>query len=204
MSETGGVGDTRDGVLGQDTTRGSMRTVRTTQRQLPGIGRTLLTGALLLVAGCGDGSPRTVDNYNSKARQSVETVAAYHLEAIKRTGRHLSYEETMRIAATDGLEIVAGASRSPETVSAQLQHADPGVVPLAAPDGYDCVMVIIRYPAKGNDYERVSSTWILIEDYPRNAEKLPSAVCAGEAYSSLNWQEMPETPSSRQPILLTN
>lgn len=181
-----------------------MRTVRTAQRQLPGIGRTLLTGVVLLVAGCGNGSLRTVDNYNSKAQQSVETVASYHLEAIERTGQHLSYEETMRLAASDGLEIVAGASRSPETVSAQLQHADPGVVPLAAPDGYNCIMVIIRYPAKGNTYERVSSTWILIEDYPRNSEKLPSAVCAGEAYSSLNWRDMPETPSSRQPVLLAN
>jgi len=179
-----------------------MRTVRTAQRQLPGIGRTLLTGALFALSACGGGETRTLENYDSAARQNIEIVLGHQLRAIATTGRHLGYEATMREARSDGIDIVAGASRSAETVSAQLQHADPGVVPLAAPDGYDCVMVIVKYPAKGNDYDQISTTWILIENYPRNADNLPSAVCAGEAYSSLNWRELPPTKSGRQPILL--
>jgi hypothetical protein len=163
--------------------------------------------ALLLAgmaAGCGKNGYDRTTGYDSEASRNIETVANYQLEAIEDEGVHLGYEDTMRVAKPHDIEIVAGASRAPSTVSAQLQNAARGVVPLAAPDGDDCSMLIIKYPAEGSGHTEVTLTWVLIEDYVRNTEAIASAVCSAESYSSLPWADLPAAPERGAPIVFTH
>lgn len=188
-----------------------MFTLRTPQRQLPRLGGTVLrrrplaalaAGALLLgISACGPGETYSqLENYSSQAQRNIDTVAGYQIEAIRQRGTHLGYEETMRVAKAHDIEIVAGASRSENVISAQLQNAAAGVVPLAAPDGDDCVMLIIRYPAQQSGITETTLTWLLIEDYVRNTETVASGVCSGESYSSLSWSDLPEASDPSRPL----
>ena len=171
--------------------------------------RSLLAGSFLFLAvplsACGssaDGEANLADGYSSTAQSNLRTIADAHLESLRTTGKPLTYAETIDLAEPLGIRIVVGASRAENIVSIQLEHASPGMLPFMAEDGDDCIVLLVRYPGDRSPFNEISTSWVLVKDYVRNLDAIPSAVCAADAHSGMDWENIEVSADPSRPVVL--
>jgi hypothetical protein len=170
--------------------------------------RTLLAGSFLFLsaplAGCGSsgGGSDLAEGYASVAQTNLRAVADAHLESLRVSGRPLTYAETIDLAEPLGIRIVVGASRAENIVSIQLENASPGMLPFMAEDGGDCIVLLVRYPGGRSPFTEMSTSWVLVKNYVRNLEAIPSAVCAADAHSGMSWGNIPVSSDPSRPVVL--
>ena len=165
----------------------------------------LLSGVVLLAAcSSGDTAPagRLADDYASTAQRNLLLVADAHAESLRVHQRPLTYAETLALAEPQGIRVVIGASREENVVSTQLEYAAPGTLPFAVVDGDDCIILLLRYPTEQTATVEVSSFWVLVQDYVRNLDVLPSAACVADAVQDMDWENIPLSADPTAPALL--